>query len=60
MNSKHDDFAEKTSWILAINRILVARARDVREENFRERAKIRKSFLPRKFPTIRNWRTGLN
>ena len=46
----------KLSRILAIDRILVARARDVREENFRERAEIREireNFLPRKFHAIR-------
>ena len=46
----------KLSRIHTVDRILVVRARDVREENFRERADIReihKSFLPRKFPAIR-------
>ena len=41
------------SRIHTVDRILVVRARDVREENFRERADIREiheSFLPRKFP----------
>ena len=46
----------KLSRVHTIDRILVVRARDVHEENFRERAdirEIRESFLPRKFPNIR-------
>ena len=46
----------KLSRIHTIDRIWVARACDVREDNFRERAQIReirKNFLPRKFPAIR-------
>ena len=52
----------KLSQIHTIDQIWVARACDVREENFREQAQIREiheSFLPRKFPAIRYIRLEL-
>ena len=52
----------KLSRIHTIDRIWVARAYDVREENFHEWAQIReihKSFLPRKFPAIGSKMCGL-
>ena len=52
----------KLSRVHTIDRIWVARACDVREENFHEWAQIREiceSFVPRKFPAVRYWNVNM-